>query len=211
MKNITILVLTVLVVAGCGNDSHYDFSPEGSECERLARFWKNLGEDDRNLVVFFGEDSNEPLDHVSFEEFKEAIFNLTGCCYSKPHPRGSEWIKYNRLECIQDYLEKENIQRIAFYENIMDEDTSRPKDWGQPWAEVVEPERIRETVKLFCKAMEKGENRFANEGIVLGHFDRMQIMTDKHNFIIPIGCGSSQSKVIYGVGWTSPELKKKLE
>jgi len=41
--------------------------------------------------------------------------------------------------------------------------------------------------------------------------DRMQIITDKHKFIIPIGCGSDGSKAIRGVGWTSYELRKLLK
>jgi len=41
--------------------------------------------------------------------------------------------------------------------------------------------------------------------------DRMQIITDKHKFIIPIGCGSDGSKAIRGVGWTSYELRGGLK
>jgi len=39
----------------------------------------------------------------------------------------------------------------------------------------------------------------------------MQIITDKHKFIIPIGCGSRRSKVIRGIGWTSYELRGRLK
>jgi len=59
--------------------------------------------------------------------------------------------------------------------------------------------------------MKMESDGFANEEIVLGHYDRMQIITDKHKFITPIGCGSHGSKVIHGVGWTSYELRKRLK
>ena len=163
------------------------------------------------MLVFFGEDCNEPVDEAKFEEFREAILHLAGCCSCKPHPLAKEWMECNRLECIWKHLENENVQRIAFYENVMDEDTNKPEDWHSLWAEIIEQERIRETVRIFCKAIKKGENKFANEGIVLGHYDRMQIITDKHKFIMPIGCGSDGSKAIRGVGWTSYELRGGLK
>jgi len=212
MRNIfSVIGLAMLLsIAGCAKCNCPAFSSESMECQRLERFWREPEADNVRMIVFFGEDSNEPIEECPFEEFKEALYQLTGCCFSKPHPLASEWMECNRLECIWEYLEKENIQRIAFYENVMDEDKNKPEDWHSLWAEIVEPERTRETIKLFCKAMKRGKDRFANEGIVLGHYDRMQIMTDKHKFIIPIGCGSRRSKVICGIGWTSYELRKKL-
>ena len=204
-------LVTLLGITGCTENNRRVPSGESVECERLKYLFNNLEEENIKTVFFFAEDSNEPIDEATFQEFKGMILHLAGCCTCKPHPLAKEWIEYNRLECIWEYLEKENIQRIAFYENVMDEDRIKPEDWHSLWAEIVEQERIKETVKLFCKAMKRESDRFANEEIVLGHYDRMQIITDKHKFIIPTGCGSHQSKVIRGIGWTSYELRGQLK
>jgi len=148
---------------------------------------------------------------MAVSELGEMVFSAVGCCFCKSHPLAKEWMECNRLECIWQYLEKGNVQRIAFYENVMDKDTSKPEDWHSLWAEIVEPKRISETIRLLCKAVKKERNRFANEEIVLGHYGRMQIITDKHKFIIPIGCGSSQSEAICGIGWASYELHERLK
>jgi len=202
----------VLSIGGCTKCNSPIWSSEGVECERLRVFWERMGEENPQIIIpeINTEFGHESGDEMTWQELGEMVFLAADCCFSKPHPLSNEWMEYNRLECIWLYLENENILRVAFYENIIDEDTSKPEDWQSLWAEILEPERIRETIKLLCKAMERGKDRFANEGIVLGHYDRMQVMTDKHKFIIPIGCGSSRSKAIYGIGWTSYELKKKL-
>jgi len=212
MKNMLIISLvTLLGITGCTENNRCVSSGESRECQRLKILFNNLEKENIQMVVFFGEDCNEPVDEAKFGEFRETVLHLAGCCTYRTNPLAREWKEYNRLECIWEHLEKENIQRIAFYENVMDEDTSKPEDWHSLWAEIVEPERIRETVELFCKAMKSEKDRFANEGIVSGHYDRMQIMTDKHKFIIPIGCGSHQSKVICCIGWTSYELRERLK
>jgi hypothetical protein len=58
--------------------------------------------------------------------------------------------------------------------------------------------------------MDEEKDRFANWGIVVGHNGRMQIITDKHKFIIPIGCDSREDEEIDGLGWSSCKLRKKL-
>jgi hypothetical protein len=204
-------IATMPLGMGCTEKSYRISSGESIECQRLNVLFNNLERENIQMLVFFGEDSNEPVDEATFEEFRETVLHLAGCCTYRTHPLAKEWAEYNRLECIREYLEKENIQRIAFYDNVMDEDTIKPEDWHSLWAEVVEPKRIREVVKIFCKAMKRESDRFSNEEIVIGHYDRMQIITDKHKFIIPIGCGSNRSKAIRGVGWTSYELRKRLK
>jgi hypothetical protein len=212
MKNIFIVCLaTLLGVSGCTECNRSSFLSKGSECQRIKHLFNNLEKDNVKTIAFFGEDGNEPIDEVAVEEFRETVLYLAGCCFCKPHPLVKEWTECNQLKCIWQYLEKENVQRIAFYENVMDEDTNRPEDWPNLWAKIVEPKRISKTIKLFCKALKKERNKFANEEIVSGHYDRMQIVTDKHKFIIPIGCGSLRSKAICGIGWTSYELQEQLK
>lgn len=210
MRNILIINLVALLgITGCAKNNRCVSSGESIECQRLKVLWERAGEENPQIII--PETENESGDEMMWQELGEMVFSAAGCCFCKPHPLAKEWTECNRLECIWEYLEKENIQRIAFYENVMDEDTSKPEDWHGLWAEIVEPARIRETIKLFCKAMKSEKDRFANEGIVSGHYDRMQIMTDKHKFIIPINCGSHQSKVICGIGWTSYELLERLK
>lgn len=212
MKNILIInIVTLLGITGCTGNNRCVSLGESIECQRLNVLFNNLEKENIQMLVFFGEDNNEPVDEVTFEEFRETVLHLAGCCTCRTHPSAKEWEKYNRLECIWEYLEKGNIQRIAFYENVMDEDRIKPEDWHNLWAEIVERKRIKEVVKIFCKAMKRESDKFANEDIVLGHYDRMQIITDKQKFIIPIGCGSDDSKTIRGVGWTSYELRKLLK
>jgi len=215
MRNIfSVIGLAMLLgIAGCTQCSRHISSSESIECQRLRMLWERAGEENPQIIIpeINTEFGHESGDEMTWQELGERVFLAAGCCFSKPHPLANEWIQYNRLDCIWEYLENENILRVAFYKNVMDEDTSKPEDWYNPWAEIVEPERIGETVKVFCKAMKREKDRFANEGIVLGHYDRMQVVTDKHKFIIPIGCGSRQSKAIYGIGWTSYELREKLK
>jgi len=128
------------------------------------------------------------------------LFFIAGCA--------SEWVQSDTLEAVWPYLEKENVQRIAFYEGI--DVSAKPEEWNGLWAEIVEPEKINEVLGLLHKAMEKEKSRFADGGSVIGHADRMQIITDKHKFIIPIGCGSREDEAILGLGWTSCKLRKKL-
>lgn len=210
MRNIVIINLVALLgITGCAENNRCVSSGESIECQRLRVLWERAGEENPQIII--PETENESGDEMTWQELGEMVFSAVGCCFCKSHPLAKEWMECNRLECIWEYLEKENIQRIAFYENVMDEDTSKPKDWHSLWAEIVEPERIRETIKLFCKAMKMGKDKFANEELVLGHYDRMQITTDKHKFIIPVSCGSRQSKVICGIGWTSYELRGQLK
>ncbi len=212
MKNILIISLvTLLGITGCAENNRRVSCSENVECQRLEVLFNNFREQNIQMMVFYGEDNNEPVEEVPLREFEDSILTLAGCCFCKPHPLAKEWTECNRLECVWQHLEKENVQRIAFYENVMDENTSKPENWHNLWAEIVEPKRISETIRLFCKAMKKERNRFANEEIVLGHYDRMQIMTGKYKFIIPIACDSYESEAICGIGWTSYELQRRLK
>lgn len=208
MKNIFLMSLvTLLGITGCTENNRRVPSGESVECERLKYLFNNLEEENIKTVFFFAEDSNELIDEATFKEFKGMILHLAGCCTCKPHPLAKEWIEYNRLECIWEHLEKENIQKIDFYNNILSSDFDSPKDW-HPWAEITDSQRIKEVLKLFCKALKKEKNRFDNEEIIAGDIDRMQIITDKHKFIIPI---SYYREAVRGVGWTSYELREQLK
>jgi len=197
----------LLGIAGCTECSRHISSSESIECQRLKVLFNNLGEQNIQTLVFFGDDDTEPIDEATFEEFKETVLHLAGCCTCISHPLAKEWMECNRLECIWQYLEEENIQRIAFYKQVMLEDGIIPEKWHNLWAEIVEPKRIRETVKLLYKAMKDEKDRFANEDAVISAIARMQIITDKHKFVIPISC---YREAVRGIGWTSHELRKRL-
>jgi len=116
-------------------------------------------------------------------------------CWTAP-PSGN-WIKCNKVKYVRRYLRKEKVQKIAFcYLGAYEENL--PDTW-KGW-EIVEPERIKQTLQLISSA--KKDINAAN--LWLG---RMVIITDKHKFIIPVECGS---KAVYGWDWTSKELRKKL-
>jgi len=212
MKNIFLISLVALLgISGCAKCNRSIFSSEYMECQRVERFWREIEADKVKMIAFFGEDSNEPVEECPFEEFKEALYQITGCCFSKPHPLAGEWVEYNRLECIRQYLENESVRRIAFYTNVMEADTERPEDW-QSWAEITEPKRIKEVLKLLYKAMDNEKDRFANEDAVASDLALIQIITEEHKFLIPFSTlGISRGRPIRGVGWTSHELKEKLK
>ena len=116
-------------------------------------------------------------------------------CWTAP-PSGN-WIKCNKVKYVRRYLRKEKVQKIAFcYLGAYDE--NMPDTWKG--YEIVEPERIKQTLQLISSA--KKDINAAN--LWLG---RMVIITDKHKFIIPVERGS---KAVYGWDWTSKELEKKL-
>ena len=196
---------------GCtGNNRHISTS-ESIECQKLKVLFNNLEKENIKTLIFYGEDCNEPVDEATFEEFRETVLYLAGCCFPMPHPLANEWVSYNRLECIRQYLEDESVRRIAFYDfdgTMFDEEKERPEDWGKPWAEITEPKRIKEVLRLLFRAMDKEKDRFANEDVVMSTAARMQIITDKHKFIIPISCYKG---AIRGIGWTSYELRGQLK
>ncbi|MDD5741573.1 MAG: hypothetical protein PHH54_06335 [Candidatus Nanoarchaeia archaeon] len=215
MKNkfvLTIFTMLVLIV-GCSFDAFGSSSDECINCQRLKDVLNYFEENEHAekvvLAEFRTEYSYEPGGEIPWKDFEKIVIQSAGCCANSPHPLSKEWEEYNRLDCIREYLEKENIQRIAFYENNAD-DTEKPEDWKGSWAEITDPQKVKEVLKLLREAMEKEQNRFANEGIVLGHDNWMQIVTDKHKFIIPISCSSREDSVIRGLGWTSYELRKKM-
>jgi len=207
MKNILVMSLAILLgIAGCTESKRCVSSSESIECQRLRLLWERAGEENPQIIIpeIETEFGSESGDEMTWQELGEMVFSAVGCCFCKPHPLAKEWMECNRLECIWKHLENENVQRVAFYENVMDEDINKPEDWHSLWAEIVEQERIRETVKLFCKEMKRESDRFANEEIIAGDIDRMQIITDKHKFIIPISC---HREAVRGIGWTSYELR----
>jgi len=205
MRNpLIICLLALLVVAGCTKPVRYLPSSECIGCERLKHLWKTLESDRIKRVAFYGEDSNEPIDEGSFEEFKAGILKFAGCCVSEQLADG--WVKYNRLDCIWKNLEKERILKIAFCQPVW-HDPKDPDNW-HPWADINEPERIKEIISLMEKAMEKSSDRFANEDAIASITGGMQIVTDKNKFIIPV---CAYRFAIRGVGWTSQELMERLE
>jgi len=197
----------LLSIAGCTKYNSPVWSSEGVECQRLRIFWERMGKGNPQIIIpeINTEFGHESGDEMTWQELGEMVFFAAGCCSSRPNALAKEWMEYNRLECIRQYLENESVRRIAFYGHFLGEDTERPEDWGKPWAEITESERIKEVTKLLLKAMEKEGDRFANEI----SFNRlMQIITDKHKFIIAV---CDYEGAIRGIGWTSYELRKKFE
>jgi len=199
-------------VSGCSQSSRFVFSTDSVECQRLHRFFRNLEETATGVkpetIAFFGHDPNEPLEELSFEQFKLVTSWVFGCCCAEPHPLANEWIGYNRLDCIRHNLDTEHVQGIAIYgfEGVpLDEMGRKPEDWGEPWARITEPKRIKQVIRVLCRAMDDEKDRFANE---LSPTMPMQIITDRHKFIIPV---IQYDNAIRGIGWTSPELKQKLD
>ncbi|MBN2456962.1 MAG: hypothetical protein JXB29_10600 [Sedimentisphaerales bacterium] len=209
MKNILIVSLvTLLAITGCAANKRCVSSGESRECQRLKHLFNNLEEENIKTILFFAEDSNEPIDEATFREFEGLILHLAGCCFCKPHPLAKEWTGCNRLECILQYLRNESVQRIAFYgfnRQLFDEDTERPEEWDNPWIEITEPKRIKEVIKILLEAVEKEHDRFVNE---LSPQKPMQIMTDKHKFIVYF---IDYENAIRGIGWTSHELQEQLK
>ena len=211
MRNIfSVIGLAMLLsIAGCTKYNSPVWSSEGVECERLRVFWERMGEENPQIIIpeINAEFGHESGDEMTWQELGEMVFLAAGCCFSKPHPLANEWIQYNRLDCIWEYLERENIQKIAFYGGhgaLFDFGSEPPENW-HPWAVIIEPERIKEVTKLLLKAMEKEGDRFANE---VSPTMPMQIITDKHKFVIEV---IDYNNAICGIGWTSYELRKKFE
>ncbi len=198
----------LLVICGCTESNQPLSRSESVECQRMKELWEHISAENPRIVI--PEMETQPETEMGWEEFGESLFASAGCCFCKPHPSVQEWQEYNRLECIREYLENERVLAISFYEQVMYDDATRPEDW-RPWAKITDAEKVREILRLLFRAMGNEKDRFANEGIVLSHSDRMQIVTDKHKFIIPIGCNSRGKKVICGIGWESYELRRKLE
>jgi hypothetical protein len=205
MKSMFIISFVALLgITGCTKCNHPTFSSEGVGCEKLRAFWKEWEEDKIKTIAVFGEDSNDPIANISLGEFEKRFFELVpGCCFCRPHPLANEWTECNRLDCIWKYIESEGVLRIAFYRDMAD--VERPENWDKPWADITEPEKTKEVLKLLYKAMEKENDIYANE---ISSIDQMQIITSKHKFIIPISCYYGDA--IRGIGWTSQELRKKL-
>jgi hypothetical protein len=206
MTNPLVTCLTVLLgFAGC-TYNHLVSPSKSVECQRLKVLFNNLEKQNMQTVVFFSQDVNDPVDEVTLQEFKDMILYLAGCCSCKTHPLAEEWMECNQLECIWEHL-KENVQNIAFYGQVLDEHTERPENWSNLRAKIDDPEKIKEVLRMLSKAIKKEKDKFANEDVVMGAIDRMQIITDNHKFIVPISC---QKEAVYGIGWTSYELRRQL-
>ena len=207
MKNILIVsIVALLGITGCTKNNRCVSSGESRECQRLKLLWERVGEENPRIII--PETENESGDEMKWQELGEMVFFAAGCCFCKTHPLSNEWVECNRLECIREYLEKESVQRIAFYGfsgQLFDEDTEKPEDWGNPWIEITEPKRIKEVIKMLLEAMEKEPDRFANE---LSPQKPMQIVTDKHKLIVYF---IDYDNAIRGIGWTSYELRKRLK
>lgn len=215
MRNILVINLTILLgAAGCAEYSRHISSSESVECQRLKDLFNNLKKDDIETVLFFTKDSNEPVDEATLEEFEEGILYLAGCCFCKPHPLAKEWKEYKRLECVWENLEKESVQKIAFSRYSALEAADPLEEQHSPedrhlWAGIVEPQKINEVLKLLREALKKGDDKFAHEAEIfsVSYRDQMQIVTDKHKYIIPV---YFNREITYGIGWTSYKLRNKL-
>ena len=80
MKNILIInIVTLLGITGCTENNRCVSLGESIECQRLNVLFNNLEKENIQMLVFFGEDSNEPVDEATFEEFRETVLHLAGC------------------------------------------------------------------------------------------------------------------------------------
>jgi hypothetical protein len=214
MKKFILFIFTMLVLIGCNSYKSSSSSDECINCQRLIdtlTYFKEKEHAEKIVLAEFKDEyEHKAGSEVPWEDFEKIIIQLAGCCASSPHPLSNEWEEYEWMDCIWEYLGKEIVQRIAFYGHVNDADRERPEDWNGLWAEITERERIKDVLQLLHESTEKEKNRFANEGIVVGHADRMQIITNKHKFIVPIGCSSQEDEAIRGLGWTSYKLRKKL-
>jgi DNA-directed RNA polymerase subunit L len=211
-KLILTIFTTFVLVGGCGSYKTGPLSNECINCQKLKDTLKYFKEEEHAEKIILAEfkDEYESKDsgEIPWDDFEKIILKSAGCCASSPNPLSKEWQEYSWLDCIRGYLEKENIQRIAFYGHVNNRD--KPEDWHGVWAEIAEPQKIEEALKLLLDAVDKEKDRFANWEIVVGHNARMQIVTDRHKFIIPISCGSSEDEEVCGLGWSSCKLRKKL-
>ena len=211
MKNILIISLvTLLGITGCAENNRCVSSGESIECQRLRVLWERAGEENPQIIIpeIETEFGSESGDEMTWQELGEMVFLVSGCCFPVPHPLENEWIKYNQLGCILQYLEDESVRRIAFYGQVLEANTERPGKWYNLWIEVNEPDKITKTIKLLCEAIKSEKDKFANEDIVMSTAERMQIVTDKHKFIVPV---SYYKGAVRGIGWTSYELQGRLK
>ncbi len=110
------------------------------------------------------------------------------------------WIECNSLGTIWDDLENQDIQRIAFCET----DIEDIEKWYVRFE--VPEECIEKTKELIGKALQDAKKRgFRRESI--WDIYRMKIITDKHKYVVPVRW---DSKKIYGIDWTSYELRDYL-
>lgn len=206
-----IAIFTIqILIGGCSSSESGSSSGECMDCQRLKDVLRYFRDEEHAekiiLAEFKTEYGHQAGSEMPWEDFEKIILQSAGCC--APYHLSEEWEEYNWLDCIREYLEEENVQRIAFYEGIHFK--AKPEDWNSPWAVITEPEKINEMLKLLHEALGEDKDRFANEGIVVGHAGQMQIITDKHKFIIPIAGNSREDEAIRGLGWSSCKLRKKL-
>jgi hypothetical protein len=117
--------------------------------------------------------------------------------YCLPYPPSDNWIECHKVKYVQRYLRNEKVKEIAFGSVEDEHNVNSLRIWG--WR-IVEPEKINQTLQLISTA----KKDFNISIVWLG---RMIIITDKHKFVVPIEGGD---KAIYGLDWTSKELRKQL-
>ena len=117
-------------------------------------------------------------------------FIIVGC--DMQQHKESQWKQYKSLKQILPFLEKEKVEKIIFCET----DTKNIENWFVKYE--VPKSAIDEAVKLM-------KNSFLEkERTSIWEIYRMKIITNKHKFIIPVRW---DDKKIYGIDWTSPELR----
>jgi hypothetical protein len=129
-------------------------------------------------------------------EIEEILYVLTGYNSCHPYPSDKDWTVCCGLKGKWKYFEKEKVQKIVFWRELGYEGDLLE---GQG-LEITDPEKIKQTLHLIETAKK------ANNGSIVW-LGRMGIVTEKHKFIIPAEGGE---KAIYGLDWTSKELRKKL-
>lgn len=149
------------------------------------------------ICIFLGILHYKGDESPEWHEIEEALYVLTGynSCHSCPSDK--DWTVCCGLKGKWKYFEKEKVNKIAFWSVGDDYDGNSLDNLG--W-KIIEPEKIKRTLQLIS-----GAKKELNMCIVwLG---RMSIITDKHKFIVPVEVSDTG---VYGLDWTSFELRKQL-
>jgi len=226
MKTLRIVLLAVMFT-GCGGQSRQILPRENASCKGVRDFWDSeswgatisthssgaIVQSPEDLTVaYYGKDSNEPLQKSRFEDLQAEALQDAGCCSCTTYSEAKDWTNYIQLECMWEYLENETVQKIGFCFTF---GYGNPADWGNDnfshCADIAEPERIKEILKLLEKGIRSESNMFVHGDTGCAFDGWIRIVTDKHKFTTPFWYNCIVKGAFCGVGWTSRELTGKMK